>query len=407
MAKSLDELISEGVSGRRVLVRSDLNVPLDGTTVTDDGRVRASLPVLTKLTEAGARVIVMAHLGRPKGQVDPKYSIAPAAQKLDELADAPVKVATDVVGQDAQAKAEALGDGEILVLENVRYDPRETSKDDNERREFATELAALTGTNGAYVDDAFGAVHRKHASVFDIAQELPGYLGDLVKTEVDVLTKVISDPERPFVVVMGGSKVSDKLAVIDNLIGKADSLLIGGGMVFTFLAAQGYCVGGSLLEKDQIDVVKGYLDKASAAGTEIVLPVDVVYAAAFDKDAQHEVRPVEDIEGGEIGDSGLGLDIGPDSATIFADTIKSAKTVFWNGPVGVFEMAAFANGTKAVADALVSSDAMSVIGGGDSASAVRNLGYSDDQFGHISTGGGASLEFIEGKQLPGVVALGA
>ena len=407
MAKSLDELISEGVSGRRVLVRSDLNVPLDGTTVTDDGRVRASLPVLTKLTEAGARVIVMAHLGRPKGQVDPKYSIAPAAQKLDELADAPVKVATDVVGQDAQAKAEALGDGEILVLENVRYDPRETSKDDNERREFATELAALTGTNGAYVDDAFGAVHRKHASVFDIAQELPGYLGDLVKTEVDVLTKVISDPERPFVVVMGGSKVSDKLAVIDNLIGKADSLLIGGGMVFTFLAAQGYCVGGSLLEKDQIDVVKGYLDKASAAGTEIVLPVDVVYAAAFDKDAQHEVRPVEDIEGGEIGDSGLGLDIGPESATIFADTIKSAKTVFWNGPVGVFEMAAFANGTKAVADALVSSDAMSVIGGGDSASAVRNLGYSDDQFGHISTGGGASLEFIEGKQLPGVVALGA
>ncbi|MDO5366745.1 phosphoglycerate kinase, partial [Kocuria sp.] len=372
MAKSLDELISEGVSGRRVLVRSDLNVPLDGTTVTDDGRVRASLPVLTKLTDAGARVIVMAHLGRPKGQVDPKYSIAPAAQKLDELADAPVTVATDVVGEDAQAKAEALGDGEILVLENVRYDPRETSKDDGERQEFAAELAALTGANGAYVDDAFGAVHRKHASVFDIAQKLPGYLGDLVKTEVDVLKKVISDPERPFVVVMGGSKVSDKLAVIDNLIGKADSLLIGGGMVFTFLAAQGYSVGGSLLEKDQIDVVKGYLNKASAAGTEIVLPVDVVYAAAFDKDAQHEVRPVEDIEGGEIGDSGLGLDIGPESAEIFADAITSAKTVFWNGPVGVFEMAAFANGTKAVADALVTSDAMSVIGGGDSASAVRN-----------------------------------
>ncbi|MBD2761343.1 phosphoglycerate kinase [Kocuria sp. cx-116] len=407
MAKSLDELISEGVSGRRVLVRSDLNVPLDGTTVTDDGRVRASLPVLTKLTEAGARVIVMAHLGRPKGQVDPKYSIAPAAQKLAELADAPVKVATDVVGEDARAKAEALRDGEILVLENVRYDPRETSKDDGERQEFAAELAALTGDNGAYVDDAFGAVHRKHASVFDIAQRLPGYLGDLVKTEVDVLKKVISDPERPFVVVMGGSKVSDKLAVIDNLIGKADSLLIGGGMVFTFLAAQGYSVGGSLLEKDQIDVVKGYLDKASAAGTEIVLPVDVVYAAAFDKDAQHEVRPVEDIEGGEVGDSGLGLDIGPDSARIFAERIGSAKTVFWNGPVGVFEMDAFANGTKAVADALVTSEAMSVIGGGDSASAVRNLGYSDDQFGHISTGGGASLEFIEGKQLPGVVALGA
>lgn len=407
MAKSLDELISEGVSGRRVLVRSDLNVPLDGTTVTDDGRVRASLPVLTKLAEAGARVIVMAHLGRPKGQVDPKYSIAPAAQKLDELTEIPVKVASDVVGEDAQAKAEALQDGEILVLENVRYDPRETSKDDAERQEFAAELAALTGDHGAYVDDAFGAVHRKHASVYDIAHKLPGYLGDLVKKEVDVLKKVISDPERPFVVVMGGSKVSDKLAVIENLIGKADSLLIGGGMVFTFLAAQGYSVGGSLLEKDQIDVVKDYLDKAEAAGTEIVLPVDVVYAAAFDRDAQHEVRPVEDIEGGEIGDSGLGLDIGPESAKIFADKIKAAKTVFWNGPVGVFEMAAFANGTKAVADALVSSDAMSVIGGGDSASAVRNLGYSDNQFGHISTGGGASLEFIEGKELPGVVALGA
>nr|WP_068467169.1 phosphoglycerate kinase [Kocuria varians] len=407
MAKSLDDLIAEGVSGRRVLVRSDLNVPLDGSTVTDDGRVRASLPVLTKLAKAGARVIVMAHLGRPKGTVDPKYSIKPAADKLAELADVPVVVATDVVGEDARAKADALEDGQILVLENVRYDPRETSKDDAERAGFARELAALTGENGAYVNDAFGAVHRKHASVFDIAHELPSYLGDLVKTEVEVLSKVISDPERPFVVVMGGSKVSDKLAVIDNLIGKADSLLIGGGMVFTFLAAQGHAVGSSLLEKDQIDTVKGYLDRAEAAGTEIVLPVDVVYAASFSEDAQHEVRPVSDIEGGAIGDSGLGLDIGPESATIFAEKIAAAKTVFWNGPVGVFEMAPFANGTKAVAEALATSDAMSVIGGGDSASAVRNLGYRDDQFGHISTGGGASLEFIEGKQLPGLVALGA
>ena len=276
MAKSLDDLMAEGVAGRRVLVRSDLNVPLDGSTVTDDGRVRASLPVLTKLADAGARLIVMAHLGRPKGTVDPKYSIEPAAARLAELADADVVVASDVVGQDAHEKAEALQDGQILVLENVRFDPRETSKDDAEREEFAAELASLTGENGAYVDDAFGAVHRKHASVYDIARALPGYLGDLVKTEVDVLRKVISDPERPFVVVMGGSKVSDKLAVIDNLIGKADSLLIGGGMVFTFLAAQGHAVGSSLLEKDQIDTVKGYLDRAAEAGTEIVLPVDVV-----------------------------------------------------------------------------------------------------------------------------------
>lgn len=407
MAKSLDDLMAEGVAGRRVLVRSDLNVPLDGSTVTDDGRVRASLPVLSKLADAGARLIVMAHLGRPKGTVDPKYSIEPAAARLAELADADVVVASDVVGRDAHEKAEALQDGQILVLENVRFDPRETSKDDAEREEFAAELASLTGENGAYVDDAFGAVHRKHASVYDIARALPGYLGDLVKTEVDVLRKVISDPERPFVVVMGGSKVSDKLAVIDNLIGKADSLLIGGGMVFTFLAAQGHAVGSSLLEKDQIDTVKGYLDRAAEAGTEIVLPVDVVYASEFSKDAEYEVRPVSDIEGGKIGDSGLGLDIGPESAELFARTIAEAKTVFWNGPVGVFEMPAFANGTKTVAQALVDSDAMSVIGGGDSASAVRNLGYRDDQFGHISTGGGASLEYIEGKELPGLVALGA
>ena len=407
MAKSLDDLISEGVAGRRVLVRSDLNVPLDGSTVTDDGRVRASLPVLEELARAGARVIVMAHLGRPKGRVDPAYSIAPAAQRLAQLTDVPVRIAGDVVGEDARAQAEALRDGEILVLENVRFDPRETSKDDAEREAFAGELAALTGGDGAYVDDAFGAVHRKHASVYDIARELPGYLGDLVKTEVDVLTKVISDPERPFVVVMGGSKVSDKLAVIENLIGKADSLLIGGGMVFTFLAAQGHAVGSSLLEREQLDTVREYLAKAGAAGTEIVLPVDVVYAAAFAQDAEHEVWPVSDIEGGAIGGSGLGLDIGPDSADLFARKIEGARTVFWNGPVGVFEMPAFANGTKAVAQALVDSQAMSVIGGGDSASAVRNLGYRDDQFGHISTGGGASLEFIEGKQLPGVVALGA
>ena len=407
MAHALDELIADGVAGRRVLVRSDLNVPLDDFAVTDDGRVRASLPVIEKLAHAGARVIVMAHLGRPKGQVDPKYSIAPAGQRLADLTDVPVRIATDVVGQDARDKAAALADGEVLVLENVRFDPRETSKDDAERGAFADELAALTGEGGAYVNDAFGAVHRKHASVYDIAHRLPAYLGDLVKRELDVLTKVVQAPERPFVVVMGGSKVSDKLAVIENLIGKADSLLIGGGMVFTFLAAQGHRVGGSLLEEDQIETVKGYLEKASEAGTEIVLPVDVVYAETFAADAPHETRPAESIVGGEIGASGLGLDIGPASAALFSDRIKAARTVFWNGPMGVFEMDAFAAGTRAVAEAIVASDAMSVIGGGDSASAVRNLGFSDDQFGHISTGGGASLEFIEGKELPGVVALGA
>ncbi|PLC12906.1 phosphoglycerate kinase [Kocuria flava] len=407
MAHALDELIADGVAGRRVLVRSDLNVPLDGVTVTDDGRVRASLPVIEKLARAGARVIVMAHLGRPKGQVDPKYSIAPAGQRLADLADVPVRIATDVVGQDARDKAAALADGEVLVLENVRFDPRETSKDDAERGALADELAALTGENGAYVDDAFGAVHRKHASVYDIAHRLPAYQGDLVRRELEVLTKVVQDPERPFVVVMGGSKVSDKLAVIDNLIGRADALLIGGGMVFTFLAAQGHRVGGSLLEEDQLETVKGYLERAADAGTEIVLPVDVVYAERFAADAPHETRPVEDIVGGRIGASGLGLDIGPASAALFADRIRAARTVFWNGPMGVFEMDAFAAGTRAVAEAIVASEAMSVIGGGDSASAVRNLGFTDEQFGHISTGGGASLEFIEGKELPGVVALGA
>lgn len=406
MAKSLEDLLNEGVEGRTVLVRSDLNVPLDGSTVTDDGRVRASLPVIKKLSDAGARVIVTAHLGRPKGEANPKYSIAPAAQKLAELSDLDVVTATDVTGEDAQAKAAALTNGQVLVVENVRFDPRETSKDEAERTEMAKELAALTGENGAFVGDAFGAVHRKHASVYDIAKILPAYLGDLVKTEVDVLTKVISNPERPFIVVMGGSKVSDKLAVIENLIGKADKLLIGGGMVFTFLKAQGYSIGGSLVEEDQVETVKGYLDKASAAGTEIVLPTDVVYAAEFKADAKNEVRPVNDIEGGDLGSDGLGLDIGPDSAQSFADAISQAKTIFWNGPVGVFEMEAFAGGTKAVAKALAEGSGMSVIGGGDSAAAVRTLGFSDDQFGHISTGGGASLEFIEGKDLPGVSVIG-
>ena len=407
MAKALAELLEEGVAGRHVLVRSDLNVPLKDGVVTDDGRVRASLPVIEKLAKAGARVIVTAHLGRPKGQVDPQYSIAPAAARLAELASVPVQVATDLVGEDAKAKSAALKDGEVLVLENVRYDARETSKDDAERGAFADELVALTGQNGAYVDDAFGAVHRKHASVYDVAKRLPAYLGDLVKKEVDVLAKTLNNPERPFVVVMGGAKVSDKLAVIDNLIGKADAILIGGGMGYTFAYAQGYKVGKSLLEKDQVETVRRYLETAPAQGTEIVTAVDVVWADDFSADAKTEIRPIEDLEGGELGAEGEGLDIGPKSRELFAEKIKAAKTVFWNGPVGVFEIAPFAGGTEAVAKALAESDAFSIIGGGDSASAIRNLGFADEQFGHISTGGGASLEYIEGKPLPGLDALGA
>ena len=407
MAKALAELLEEGVAGRHVLVRSDLNVPLKDGVVTDDGRVRASLPVIEKLAKAGARVIVTAHLGRPKGQVDPQYSIAPAAARLAELASVPVQVATDLVGEDAKAKSAALKDGEVLVLENVRYDARETSKDDAERGAFADELVALTGQNSAYVDDAFGAVHRKHASVYDVAKRLPAYLGDLVKKEVDVLAKTLNNPERPFVVVMGGAKVSDKLAVIDNLIGKADAILIGGGMGYTFAYAQGYKVGKSLLEKDQVETVQRYLETAPAQGTEIVTAVDVVWADDFSADAKTEIRPIEDLEGGELGAEGEGLDIGPKSRELFAEKIKAAKTVFWNGPVGVFEIAPFAGGTEAVAKALAESDAFSIIGGGDSASAIRNLGFADEQFGHISTGGGASLEYIEGKTLPGLDALGA
>lgn len=407
MAKALAELLEEGVAGRHVLVRSDLNVPLKDGVVTDDGRVRASLPVIEKLAKGGARVIVTAHLGRPKGQVDPQYSIAPAAARLAELASVPVQVATDLVGEDAKAKSAALKDGEVLVLENVRYDARETSKDDAERGAFADELVALTGQNGAYVDDAFGAVHRKHASVYDVAKRLPAYLGDLVKKEVDVLAKTLNNPERPFVVVMGGAKVSDKLAVIDNLIGKADAILIGGGMGYTFAYAQGYKVGKSLLEKDQVETVRRYLETAPAQGTEIVTAVDVVWADDFSADAKTEIRPIEDLEGGELGAEGEGLDIGPKSRELFAEKIKAANTVFWNGPVGVFEIAPFAGGTEAVAKALAESEAFSIIGGGDSASAIRNLGFADEQFGHISTGGGASLEYIEGKTLPGLDALGA
>lgn len=402
---TLNELIAEGVRGRYILVRSDLNVPLDGSTVTDDGRIKASLPVLAKLTDAGARVLVTAHLGRPKGAPDAKYSLKPAAARLAELASFKVTLSEDTVGLSAKQLAASLQDGEVLVLENVRFDARETSKDDAERGAFADELVALTGTNGAFVDDAFGAVHRKHASVYDVATRLPSYQGDLVHTEVEVLRKLTTDTQRPYVVVLGGSKVSDKLAVIDNLIGKADTILVGGGMLFTFLAAEGHKVAGSLLEEDQIPVVQEYLKRAADAGTEFVVPSDVVVASKFAADAEYQTVPADAIESSSFGAQGIGLDIGPDSAAAFADRIKSAKTVFWNGPMGVFEFEAFASGTRAIAEALTGTDAFTVVGGGDSAAAVRTLGFEDSQFGHISTGGGASLEYLEGKELPGLSVL--
>lgn len=380
--------------GKRVLVRSDFNVPLDGTTITDDGRIRAALPTLTRLLEAGARVVVTAHLGRPKGTPEDKYSLAPVQARLSELLGTPVALATDVVGESAKATVAALGDGEIALLENIRFDARETSKDEAERGELADELAALAD---AFVSDGFGVVHRKQASVYDVALRLPHAAGNLVLTEVNALRKAVTDPERPYVVVLGGAKVSDKLGVIANLLTKADKLLIGGGMVYTFLAAQGHEVGSSLLEADQVETVKGYLEQA---GEKIVLPVDIVAADSFAADAPHETVPADAIPAGT-----MGLDIGPASAELFADTIEGAKTIAWNGPMGVFEFPAFAAGTRAVAQAMVDGAGFSIVGGGDSAAAVRTLGFDEAGFGHISTGGGASLELLEGKTLPGIAVL--
>ncbi|MDK1358907.1 phosphoglycerate kinase [Arthrobacter sp. zg-Y1219] len=403
--KTLEELISDGVNDRYVLVRSDLNVPLDNGRVADDGRIRASIPTIGKLVEHGAKVIVMAHLGRPKGAPEEKYSLKPAADRLDELAPFAVEFAADVVGESAHALAASLAPGSVLVLENIRFDPRETSKNDDDRLALARELAGLTDNSGSYVDDAFGAVHRRHASVYDIAEVLPAYQGDLVTTEVEVLKKLTESPEQPYVVVLGGSKVSDKLAVIENLMERADYLLVGGGMVYTFLAAQGFKVGASLLEADQIENVKGYLSRAKEMGCEFVLPADIVVADRFAADADSEVVPADAIENSRFAASGTGLDIGPDSAAAFAEKIRSARTIFWNGPMGVFEFDAFANGTRAIAQGLKDSDGFSVVGGGDSAAAVRKLGFSDSDFGHISTGGGASLEYLEGKKLPGLTVL--
>jgi phosphoglycerate kinase len=395
--KTIDDL--GDVRGRRVLVRADLNVPLDGRTITDDGRIRASLPTIRTLAGRGARVVVCAHLGRPKGEPKPEFSLAPVAQRLGELLGADVAFAADVVGESARATVTALGDGQVALLENLRFEAGETSKDDAERGAFADRLAALAD---AYVGDGFGAVHRRHASVYDVPPRLPHGAGGLVLAEVEVLKRLTQDPARPYAVVLGGAKVSDKLAVIDNLLATADRLLIGGGMVYTFLKAQGHEIGSSLLEEDQLDTVRGYLAEADKRGVEVVLPVDVVAAAGFAADAEHSVVPADAIPGDR-----MGLDIGPESARLFADKLADAGTVFWNGPMGVFEMAPFAEGTRAVAEALTRVDGLTVVGGGDSAAAVRQLGFADEAFGHISTGGGASLEYLEGKPLPGLEALEA
>jgi phosphoglycerate kinase len=385
------------LTGKRVLVRSDLNVPLDGSKITDDGRIRASVPTIRQLSDAGARVLVVAHLGRPDGAPDPEFSLAPVAARLGELLGRDVTFATDTVGEDAKNAANRLTDGGVAVLENVRFNAGETSKDDAIRGAFAEQLATLADL---FVSDGFGVVHRKQASVYDIAKLLPSAVGGLVQAEVDVLERLTETPERPYVVVLGGSKVSDKLGVIDNLIDKADALLIGGGMVFTFLAAQGHPVGSSLLEADQIDVAKGYLDQAAAKGVDLVLPTDIVVAKEFAADATPTVVAADAMPADQ-----MGLDIGPDSGAAFAARVRSAKTVFWNGPMGVFEFPSFAAGTRAVAEALTEVEGLSVVGGGDSAAAVRALGFSDDQFGHISTGGGASLEYLEGNSLPGLEVL--
>ncbi|HUN32718.1 MAG TPA: phosphoglycerate kinase [Trebonia sp.] len=400
--QSIDDL---DVAGKRILLRSDLNVPLDkggSGTITDDGRIRASLPVIAKLAQRGARVVILAHLGRPKGASFAECaaggpSLRVVAERLSELRGKPVAFATDLIGPSARQTVAGLADGDVALLENVRFEPAETSKDDAQRAALA---AALAEFGDLYVGDGFGAVHRKHASVYDLPKLLPHAAGDLVTAEVAVLERLTKSPERPYAVVLGGSKVSDKLGVISNLLKLADRLLIGGGMAYTFLAAQGHEVGTSLLEKDQIDTVKDILADAAGRGIEIVLPVDIVAATGFAADADHAVYPADAIPADR-----MGLDIGPESGKLFAAKLADAKTVFWNGPMGVFEFRAFSHGTRAVAEALTQLNGLTVVGGGDSAAAVRALGMADDEFGHVSTGGGASLEYLEGKTLPGLVAL--
>ncbi|MFM2384461.1 MAG: hypothetical protein RL166_335 [Actinomycetota bacterium] len=398
--RKLSELGS--LDGKRVIIRCDLNVPLDGKRITDDGRIVASVPTIKYLVEQGAKVVVISHLGRPEGVPDEKYSLEPAADRLSELLGQPVLFAADTVGVQAEGALKVQDRGGVVVLENLRFNPEETSKDETVRRGFAERLSAF---GDIFVSDGFGVVHRKQASVYELAQLLPSYAGFLVEKELDVMQRLTTNPERPYVVVLGGSKVSDKLGVIDHLLPTVDKLLIGGGMVFTFLAAQGFKVGSSLLEEDQIPKVLGYIARAKELGVEIVLPTDIVVASKFGADAEVTVTAADAIEASPFGASGLGLDIGPDSAANFAREICEAKTVFWNGPMGVFEIDKFANGTKAVAEALTNVSGLSVVGGGDSAAAVRILGFQDDQFGHISTGGGASLEYLEGKKLPGLEVL--
>jgi len=395
--KDLPEL-----QGKRVILRCDLNVPSDGNKITDDGRIRASLPTINYLLEQGAKLIVISHLGRPDGSPDTKYSLEPVAKRMSELLTIPVHFSSDTVGPKAESAVEFLQSGQVLVLENLRFNAGETAKADSERLAFAKDLAQF---GDFFVSDGFGVVHRKQASVFELATILPSCAGLLIESELKVLEQLTKEPARPYVVVLGGSKVSDKLGVIDNLLPKVNSLLIGGGMVFTFLAAIGKGVGKSLLEPDQVETVKGYLQKAKDLGVEIVLPTDIVVADKFGADAKSEVSSIDGIETTSFGPSGLGLDIGPDSAASFSKKISAAKTVFWNGPMGVFEIDKFANGTKVVAQALTEVNGLSVVGGGDSASAVRQLGFEDSQFGHISTGGGASLEYLEGKEMPGLEVL--
>ncbi|MEV1011143.1 phosphoglycerate kinase [Streptomyces sp. NPDC049881] len=397
--KTIDDL---QVAGRRVFVRADLNVPLSEGTITDDGRIRAAVPTISALADAGARVIVASHLGRPKGAPDPQYSLALVAQRLGELLGKPVAFASDTVGDSARATVEGLADGEVALLENLRFNAGETSKDDAERGTFADSLAALADL---YVGDGFGAVHRKHASVYDLPARLPHAAGGLIATEVGVLRKLTDDVARPYAVVLGGAKVSDKLGVIGHLLQRADRILIGGGMVYTFLAAQGHEVGDSLLQEDQIPAVQGYLREAAERGVEFVLPVDVVVAKAF-PDLKTKAPADPQVVAADALTPGVqGLDIGPETRKLYAAKLADAATVFWNGPMGVFEHPDFAEGTRAVAQALLDSPAFTVVGGGDSAAAVRILGFDESAFGHISTGGGASLEYLEGKELPGLAAL--
>ena len=395
MLKTIDSL--GDLRGKRVIVRADLNVPLDGTTITDDGRIRAAIPTLKRLLDAGAKVVVISHLGRPKGAPQEKYSLKPVVSRLGELLGTEVAFATDTVGDSARSTVEGLEEGGIALLENLRFNPGETAKDEAERRVFAQAIADM---GDAYVSDGFGVVHRKQASVYELATLLPSAAGELVLKEVESLRKVTDEPARPFVVVLGGAKVADKLAVIDNLLGKADRILIGGGMAYTFQKAKGYEIGQSLLDEEKIDTVREYMERAEKQGVELILPVDNVVAAEFSADAEPTVVGADGIPADQEG-----MDIGPKTAELFASKIEDAATVFWNGPMGVFEFEKFAEGTKAVARAMSEAEGFTVVGGGDSASAVRNLGFDESLFSHISTGGGASLELIEGKELPGIAIL--